>query len=194
MHWKASSIKFRAVLSSKFLQEIAMQEIRCGSRICVRGGGGSQDFADIAQQSHGGGKTLGPQPPPPPPKIRTWEIQVRIQRGAGGSAPSVPVKKDGHCLQCLIFHVSCPPSPDNLGSTTEIENVYIISNNILTDTLPALFMHSVAPSSCDCLSQALSEISTIGVFKHPWGLERRGAFQNATWGLYATSLTHSLHS
>ena len=47
--------------------------------------------------------------------------QLRIQEGAKGAMPSVPVitihKKDDRHLRRLIFHVSSPPPPpDNPGS------------------------------------------------------------------------------
>ena len=41
-----------------YLYYVIQGDYRCGFRICVRGGP-KQDFADIAQRSHGSGKNLG---------------------------------------------------------------------------------------------------------------------------------------
>ena len=56
---------------------------RCGSRNCVReGGGGKPDCADITQRSCGGGKNLGLKfgglgwAPPPPHHFRTWDVKA----------------------------------------------------------------------------------------------------------------------
>ena len=68
---------------------------RCGSRICVRGGG-SRDFVDIAQRSHGGGKNLGL-------KMGGW----------GGAAPRAPL--DPHLAQHTVNPVADPETSERGG-------------------------------------------------------------------------------
>ena len=62
---------------------------RCGSRIYVRGGG-SRDFADIAQRSRGSGKNLG--------------LKMGVQ-GGGGRTPSPPPPPDPPLAELVISSV-----------------------------------------------------------------------------------------